>query len=87
MMATDVEDTLTKVAAVGYREVEFAGYYGRTPAQILAALQANRLTSPSTHVGLPATDDAWARTLDDAKAIEQQWVVVASVNAASLKTA
>ena len=49
-MATDVEKTLQAVAGIGYREVEFAGYFMRTPAQIRDALARFDLTSPSTHV-------------------------------------
>ena len=33
-MAGNVEETLDRVAAIGYGEVEFAGYFERTPEQI-----------------------------------------------------
>src|SRR5260221_12049106 len=39
-------------------------------------LSANRLTSPSTHIGLPANDDAWKKSVDDAKAIGHEWIVI-----------
>ena len=32
LMQADMPGTLAKVAAAGYKEVEFAGYFGRTPA-------------------------------------------------------
>ena len=38
-MEKDVDATLAKVAAIGYKEVEFAGYFKRTPAQIRDALK------------------------------------------------
>ena len=76
LTSKDLEGTLQKVAEIGYREVEFAGYFGRTPAQIKAMLAANRLTSPSTHIGLPANDDAWKKSVDDAKAIGHEWIVI-----------
>ena len=37
-MRADVEATLARVRNIGYREVEFAGYFGRTPRQLKAAL-------------------------------------------------
>jgi sugar phosphate isomerase/epimerase len=49
-MEKDVEATLARVAALGYKEVEFAGYFNRTPQQIRDLLAKNGLTAPSTHV-------------------------------------
>ena len=37
-MAKDFDGTLAKVAALGYKEVEFAGYFDKTPQQVKAAL-------------------------------------------------
>ncbi|MDQ4079317.1 MAG: sugar phosphate isomerase/epimerase [Gemmatimonadota bacterium] len=49
----DFEGTLARVAEVGYREVEFAGYYGRSANDVRAVLNRVGLTAPSSHVGLP----------------------------------
>jgi sugar phosphate isomerase/epimerase len=76
IMERDFDGTLAQVAAIGYKEVEFAGYYNRTPAQVREVLRRNGLTSPSSHLPLPATDDAWKKTLDDAKAIGHEWAVI-----------
>ena len=80
LMTKDVESTLASVAEIGYDQVEFAGYFKRTPAQIVAALAANHLASPSTHISYPATDDAWKATVDDARARGHEWAVIASVD-------
>jgi sugar phosphate isomerase/epimerase len=72
----DLEGTLAKLAAIGYAEVEFAGYFGKTPEQIRAMLIANRLSSPSSHIPLPANDDAWQRALADARTIGHEWAVI-----------
>ncbi|MDB4913438.1 MAG: Xylose isomerase protein barrel [Gemmatimonadetes bacterium] len=85
LMEKDLEGTLARVAAIGYQEVEFAGYFGRTPEQIKAALATNHLVSPSSHVALPADDDAWKKTLDDAKTAGHEWVVIAYLDAALRK--
>src|SRR2546428_10577287 len=42
----DFEGTLDRVAAIGYREVEFAGYYGKTPHDVWAALEKRGLRRP-----------------------------------------
>ena len=72
----DLEGTLAKVAAIGYSEVEFAGYFGKTPEQIRTMLLVNRLSSPSSHIPLPANDDAWSRALADARTIGHEWAVI-----------
>jgi hypothetical protein len=45
-MAKDVDGTLAKVAAIGFKEVEFAGYFDKTPQQIKATLARLGLTAP-----------------------------------------
>ena len=49
-MAKDVEKTLQAIAGIGYREVEFAGYFTRPASEIRQMLSRYGLTSPSTHV-------------------------------------
>ncbi len=52
LTAKDYEGTLTKVAAMGYREVEPASdYAGMEPKQFRAMLDRLGLSVPSTHVG------------------------------------
>ena len=77
LMEKDLEGTLAEVARIGYREVEFAGYFGRTPKQIHDVLKANHLTSPSVHIPWTGSDDdAYKKALDDANAAGHQWAVV-----------
>ena len=81
LMARDFDGTLAQVAAAGYEEVEFAGYFGHTPAQVRDALVRHGLRAPSTHIALPADDAAWGRTLAEAKAIGHDWVTIAWLDA------
>ena len=74
-MEKDVEGTIARVAASGYKEVEFAGYFKKTPAEIRAMLDRNGLTAPSAHIPA-ATPDAWHEGLDAAHVIGHQYVVV-----------
>ena len=75
-MKADLPGTLRKVAQVGYKEVEFAGYFGRSPAQIKALLKQNGLTSPSSHIGLDILEKDSVRAFADAKAIGHSWVTM-----------
>lgn len=88
LMKADFEGTLAKVAQIGYREVEFAGYFDHTPEQVRAVLDKNGLTSPSCHVGYENTaEDKWAATLQTVKAVGHQYVVCAWIPEESRKTA
>src|ERR1019366_2334609 len=81
LMQVSVERTLSQVAQVGYKEVEFANnYFGRPPRAIKQLLDDNGLTSPAAHISLSALRGPWNRTLSDAQEIEHKWLVIASVN-------
>ena len=73
----DFDGTLGKVAAIGYKEVEFAGYFGHTAAQVRDALKKHGLTSPAAHIDYPTVSDSakWAKTLDDAAIVGQKFLV------------
>ena len=76
-MQKSVERTLERVAAIGYREVEFAGYFDRSPERIRSLLEANGLTSPATHIPLEFLEQRWQDTLDLAETIGHRYLVVA----------
>jgi len=77
----DFDGTLAKIAAIGYREVEFAGYFGHTPAQVRDSLKRHGLTAPSAHIDYPSlTGDRWTRALDDARTIGHGYLVNAWVD-------
>ncbi len=78
-MQKGVERTLERVATIGYREVEFAGYFNKKPAEIAQLLKANKLTAPAAHVDRGAIGAGWDKVLDDAAAAGHQWVIVAWV--------
>ena len=74
-MKADFEGTLARVAEIGYKEVEFAGYFNHTPADVRAILDRHGLTAPSTHVG-DTSPEAWKASLDAAKTIGHEYIVV-----------
>src|ERR671930_82115 len=74
-MKEDFEGTLARVAQIGYKEVEFAGYSNQTPADVKAILDRHGLSAPSTHIALGDMDE-WKKALDTAKAIGHDYIVV-----------
>ncbi len=79
VLPQDFDGTLARLAEIGYREVEFAGYHGREPAAVRAALERAGLAAPSSHVPIEALGDDWPRTLEAAQTIGHRWLVVAWV--------
>jgi sugar phosphate isomerase/epimerase len=49
-LEADFEGTLKALAAIGYREVETIGSFGRDPAKLRAALDRHGLVTPSQHL-------------------------------------
>jgi sugar phosphate isomerase/epimerase len=78
-LTKDVEGTLARLAEIGYKEVEFAGYPEGTAPSLRAMLDRHGLTAPSGHLGLGALRGDWERALDQAATVGQKYVVVASV--------
>jgi sugar phosphate isomerase/epimerase len=75
LMKDDFEGTIAKVAQIGYKEVEFAGYFGRTAAQVRAVIDKNGLTAPSTHVQYDELDDKFPSVIETSKTIGMGYIV------------
>jgi sugar phosphate isomerase/epimerase len=72
----DFDGTIAKVAATGYKEVEFAeDYGGHSPTDVRALLEKNGLTSPSAHIRYDFIENKWPETLDAAHAIGNRYLV------------
>jgi len=78
-MARDLSGTLARVATIGYDVVEFAGYFGNSPAAIRSALGAAGLSAPSAHIGMPELEGDWKRTIENAAAIGHGYLIFAWV--------
>ncbi|HTW57187.1 MAG TPA: sugar phosphate isomerase/epimerase [Terriglobales bacterium] len=74
-MKADFDGTIAKVAAIGYKEVEFAGYFGRTPQQVRAAVDKNGLSAPSTHVQYDELDEKFPSVIEASKTIGLSYIV------------
>ena len=71
----DFNGTLTRIAALGYREVEFAGYFDKSPQTIRALLNDLGLAAPSAHVGERLLGPEAARVIDEAQAVGHRFLV------------
>src|SRR2546426_12366399 len=72
LMKTDLPGTLSKVAAIGYKEVEFAGYFGRTPAQIRELLRRDGRRAASAPLSVEVVGRRWQKQPEDAKTNAEQ---------------
>lgn len=82
LMQRDVEYTLRQVAAIGYREVEFAGLFGKEPKKVRGMLDKLGLTSPSSHISLDRLSANLQGVVDEVQALGNDYVVCPSVDAA-----
>ena len=73
-MKADFEGTLARIAQIGYQEVEFAGYFDRSPADVRAILDRNGLTAPATHM-MSDNPEGWKKAIDLAKAVGHDYLV------------
>lgn len=83
----DLEGTLRKLYAFGFREIEFAGYYGKSAADIGKLLKNIGLTPVSTHAAADLIASGGDQVIADAKALGLQYIVCSSPlsNAAKVK--
>jgi sugar phosphate isomerase/epimerase len=75
LMKSDFAGTIAKVASVGYKEVEFAGYFGHSPAEVRSILDKNGLAAPSCHVSYDIVEKKWPETIEAAKTVGHSFIV------------
>src|SRR5215218_9192044 len=75
LMAKDFEGTLAKVAGLGYKEVEFGGYYKQPPKDVKAILSRHGLTSPSTHIDYASLGDGFPAVVEASATIGHRYIV------------
>lgn len=73
----DLEGTIAAVARMGYEGVEFAGYYGRTAAQLRRLLDQHGLQCCGSHIGLDSLlGDELQRTVEFSKVLGNRYLIV-----------
>jgi sugar phosphate isomerase/epimerase len=84
-MKADVPGTLAKVAAIGFKEVEFAGLFGQNPKDVRAMLDKSGLTAPASHVDMNTVDTKLAETIETATILGHKFVIVPYVDETARK--
>jgi sugar phosphate isomerase/epimerase len=71
----DLPGTLNQIQAMGFRDVEGAGLWGKTAPELRAALDAAGLRCQSAHMGYERLQKDLVGALAEARAIGATWVV------------
>lgn len=85
--STDLAGTLAQLAKIGYKEVEFAGYYNHPASEVRAMLDKNGLAAPSAHIGLDLIESRADQTFADARVVGHEWITVPSLPSGKRETA
>ena len=80
LLEKDFEGTIERVAQIGYKNLEFAGYYNHTPEQVRALLDRLQLVSTSSHIGSQLIRQDAAAQIRAAKTIGQDYITIPSYN-------
>jgi sugar phosphate isomerase/epimerase len=75
-MEKDLEGTLRAVGKLGFREVEFAGYFGKAPKDVKAVLDSAGLSAPAAHMPLDMLLTSPGPAFETAHTIGHRIVVV-----------
>jgi sugar phosphate isomerase/epimerase len=75
-MAKSVPDTFRRLAQIGYREVEFAGYFDHDAKDLLRLLDENGLAAPASHVSLPLMQSDAEKSIEFASALGHRYIVI-----------
>ena len=86
LMKKDFEGTLAKVAQIGYKEVEFASYFGKSPKEVRAMLDRDGLTSPSQHIDYGMVENKLSEALETGHTLGQKFVVCPWVDESQRKS-
>ncbi|MEP6491529.1 MAG: sugar phosphate isomerase/epimerase [bacterium] len=79
LATSDLAGALGQLAKIGYKEIEFAGYYNHPAAEVRELLEQNGLTAPSAHIGIDLIEKEPAKTFADAKTVGHEWITVPSL--------
>jgi len=74
--AADLSGTLNALAAIGYREVEFAGLYGHPAPAVREMLDQAGLRAPGGHVSLDDLEQRFDEVTATAQTLGHQYVIV-----------
>lgn len=76
LMEKNVATTLQSVGEIGYKEVEFAGYFNHSPKEIVKMLEDNGLSAPSVHAKVDVFENDFDGFLEAAHTIGHKYIVL-----------
>ena len=86
-LAKDFEGTLAQVAKIGYKKVEFAGYFAHLPdfnplpKRTREILDGDGLSAPATHVPYSAlSPENWPKVIEASKVLGHEYIVNPSID-------
>src|SRR5690349_22109025 len=88
-MAKDFDRTLATVRQIGYTDVELLwsfDNFGKSPAEVKAALQREGLRAPSAHIAPITILIGWERRLATAQALGHEYLIVPSLTPDTSRT-
>lgn len=86
-MDSNFDYALRQVAEIGYREVEFAGLFDKSPKKVAQIMGKLGLTSPSSHFAHARLRSSLSAVVDEAQALGNEFVVCPSIDARDLTNA
>ena len=75
----DLAGTLARLASIGFKEVELAGYYNHSAAEFRDLLKKNGLAAPSGHIAIDLIENDPVKTFADAHTVGHEWITVPSL--------
>jgi sugar phosphate isomerase/epimerase len=92
-MKKDFEGTLARVAKVGYKEVEMAGYLDNlsnpnpAPKRVRELLDSNGLSAPSSHIPYTGlSPENWPHAIEISETLGHKYIVNPSIDRQLVKT-
>lgn len=75
LLKQDFDGTLSKIASIGYREVELGDFVEQPPKVVRDALSRYGLVAPSTHVPYKNLGENFSKVIENSKIIGNTYVV------------
>jgi sugar phosphate isomerase/epimerase len=80
LLNQDFDGVMSRIAAIGYKEIELGFYTDRPAKEVRSTLDRLGLSSPSCSFYFPDIRDHWPRVMDRCHAIGHRFIVIPSVD-------
>ena len=80
LLNQDFDGVMSRIAAIGYKEIELGFYTDRPAKEVRSTLDRLGLSSPSCSFYFPDIRDHWPRVMDRCHTIGHRYIVIPSVD-------